>query len=351
MNQETMKALVYHGPNKISLDNVPVPQIEAPGDVILRVTLTTPCTSDVHISKGHHSAAVVPPVILGHEFCGEIVAMGSAVEGFKLGDRVHCFPGVVCDQCPTCLAGLRNFCQNGGVYGTKGINGALAEYVKVPYGAASMVPIPDELADEDVIMLADMLATAWFGVTTAEVTKGSTVTVFGVGPVGMCACILAKNVLEAKTVIAVDLEQYRLDICVREGIADYAINPNNENVVEKIMQLTGGIGTDASVDTAGAPETISASLLSMHPYSTACTVAMIPTQLELPVNMMFYKNLTLKAGLHRCEGLDEMLDLIKAGKINTRFMQTHRGTLDDVVKAFDIFGNKKDGCVKYILKP
>jgi alcohol dehydrogenase len=351
MKNNTMKALVYHGPNQLSLDDVPVPRIQKPEDVILRVTLATPCTSDVHIVVGH-MPLVKPPSILGHEFCGVIEEMGSAVQGYKVGDRVHCISAVFCGQCSMCQKGHIVYCEKGGVFGTvKGIDGALAEYVRLPYATEIMVPIPEELMDEDVLLLADMLGTAWYGVSNAEVKKGDTVTVFGVGPVGMCACLLAKNVFEAETVIAVDLLQYRLDAVKNEGFADYVLNPNDGDVVKKIREITGGHMANASVETAGVASTINSAIRSTGPYGIVASVAIFPKPIEVPIHFMTHKNIQLRTGIQNCDGLDTMLDLIKAGKINTRFMQTHRSPLNDILKAMDIFGGNKDGCIKYLITP
>lgn len=346
-----MKAFVYHSPHQFSLDDVPMPKIQAPDDVILRVTLATPCTSDVHICEGHIPFAP-PETTLGHEFCGEIVEMGSAVTGFKIGDRVHCLPGVVCNQCAMCKSGYISFCQNGGCYGNfPGLHGALAEYVRVPFAANTMIPIPEGLAEEDVILLGDMLGTAWFGVTQAEVKKGSTVAVFGVGPVGLCACQLAKNVFEAKTVIAVDLAQYRLDAALKAGIADYVLNPNDVDVVKEIRKITEKKGVNAAIETAGVQSTINMASRAAAIGGIISTVALFAKPLEVPLNILPNRNVQLRTGIQQCAGVDTMLELIKEGKINTKFMQTHRSPLNDIIKAIDIFGGNKDGCIKYLITP
>ncbi len=351
MENNTMKALVYHGPNQLSLDDVAIPQIEHPEDVILKVTLATPCTSDVHLAVGH-MPFVQPPSILGHEFCGEIVEMGTAVQGYQVGDRVHCISAIFCGKCTMCQKGYISYCENGGVFGTvKGIDGALAEYIRIPYASQVLIPIPEGLKEEEVILLADMLGTAWYGVSNAEVKKGDTVSVFGVGPVGMCACLLAKKVFKAKTVIAVDLLQYRLDTLFKEGLADYIINANDGDVIKKIRDITGGHGANAAIDTAGAANTINAAIRSTGHYGIVATVAIFPKPIEVPIHFMTYRNIQLRTGIQKCDGLDIMLDLIKSGQINTSFMQTHSSPLNDILKAMDTFGGNKDGCIKYLITP
>lgn len=351
MTGETMKALVYHGPNQLSLDDVPRPKIQNPDDVILKVTLATPCTSDVHLALGHMPSVPVPTV-LGHEFCGEIVEIGPAVQGFKVGDRVHALSAVFCGECSMCRQGYISYCENGGVFGTvENLSGGLAEYIRIPFASKVLVPIPEGLEDEDVLLLADMLGTAWYGVTNAEVKKGDTVAVFGVGPVGICACLLAKKVFEAQTVIAVDLIQYRLDTVYKQGFADYILNPGDEDVVKRIREITGGQGADAAVDTAGVPATINAAIRSTGHYGIVSSVAIFPRPIEIPIHFMTYRNIQLRCGIQRCDGLDTMMNLIQNGKIDTRFMQTHRSPLNSVLKAMDIFGGNKDNCIKYVITP
>lgn len=346
-----MKALVYHAPHQFSLDDVPVPQIQDPRDAILRVTLATPCTSDIHILEGH-IPFVRWPITLGHEFCGEIVELGAAVEGFKVGDRVSCLPGVVCNECDMCKSGFPSFCQHGGCYGNiKDLHGALAEYIRIPFAANTMQHIPEGLAEEDVLLAGDMLGTAWFGIKNAELKKGDTVAVYGVGPVGMCACILAKKVFEAKTVFAVDIAQYRLDAVKNAGVADYIINSAEEDPVRKIRDITGRRGVNAVVETAGVQSTITAGARSLGIGGILSTIALFAKPLELPLDLMPNRNLQLKTGIQQCEGVDEIIELIKEGKINTRFMLTHRSPLNDIIKALDIFGGNKDGCIKYAITP
>lgn len=351
MEEKTMKALVYHAPHQFGLEDVSVPQIMAPDDAIIRVTLATPCTSDIHILEGH-MPFVKGPITLGHEFCGEIVELGAAIQGYEVGQKVHCLPGAFCNQCDMCKSGYSSFCETGGCYGTvKGLNGALAEYIRIPHADQSMIIIPDGLLEEDVLLLGDMLGTGYFGVTNGEVKKGDAVAVFGVGPVGMCACILAKKVFEADPVIAVDLAQYRLDAVLKAGVADYVINPNEEDAVKKIREITGRRGVNAAIETAGVQSTMTAAAKSLAIGGILSTIAIFAKPVELPLHIMPNRNNQLRTGIQQCAGMDVMLEEIKAGRINTRFMQTHRSPLNDIIHALDIFGGNKDGCIKYLITP
>jgi len=251
-----------------------------------------------------------------------------------------------------CKAGYISFCKNGGCFGTMpGINGALAEYVRIPFGANIMSLIPEGLDERDVILSGDMLGTAWFGIKNAEVKKGDTVIVYGVGPVGLCACILAKNVFLAKTVIAVDLIQYRLDAALKEGIADYAFNSNEVDVIKKVREITSGRGADAAVDTAGVPATLTSASRALKIGGIISTIALFAKPTETPLHIMPNKNQQLRTGIQQCEGVEQIITLIKEGKINTRFMQTHTAPLNNIMEALDIFGGNKDGCIKYMITP
>jgi len=196
-----------------------------------------------------------------------------------------------------------------------------------------------------------MLGTAWFGITNAEVKKGDSVAVFGVGPVGMCACILAKKVFEAETVIAVDLAQYRLDAVLNAGVADYIINPTEEDAVKRIREITHKRGVNAVVETAGVQSTMTAAARSLGIGGILSTISLFAKPLELPLDLMPNRNLQLRTGIQQCQGVDTILELIKEGKIDTRFMLTHRSPLNDIIHALDIFGGNKDGCIKYLITP
>ncbi|TGE37017.1 theronine dehydrogenase [Desulfosporosinus fructosivorans] len=351
MEKKTMKALVYHGPNQFSLDDVPVPRILKPTDAIGRVTLSAICTSDVHIVHGDIKN-VITPKILGHEFCVEIVEIGSAVTGLQPGDRAHVLPGTFCGECAYCKMGVNILCKNddSGCFGANGPDGCQAEYIRIPLASDFCIKIPEGLKEEDVILLGDMLATAWFGVKNARVREGQSVAVIGVGPVGLCACLLAKKVFGAKQVIAIDILQYRVELALTEGIADVGINPHTEDLRSKIMQATGG-GVDAIIETVGISETLNMAFAFTKPGGIVSTVAIFAEPVELPMQEIVYKNLEFRSGIQSCEGVAEMLQMIQDGKISTKFMQTHRAPLNAISKGYDIFGNKKEGCVKWLVTP
>ncbi len=348
MEQKSMKALVYHGPHNISLDDIPVPQLQEATDVIARVTLSTICTSDVHIAEGM-IPLVTPPKILGHEFCAEIIEIGSAVKGFKVCDRVHVTPLNFCGECDMCKVGRVGACLKGGGFGIFS-EGCQAEYIRIPNANSCMIPIPDGLKEKDILLLGDMLGTGWFGVKNAEIKAGQTIAVIGCGPVGLATCVLAKKAFGAN-VIAMDIIQDRLDLALKEGVADIGINVLTDNVAQKIGEATCGKGVDSSIETAGTPDAFSMALEITRVSGIVSSVALYPSNCELPMQTLVFKNLTIKMGIQRIEGVAEMLKLLLDGTISTNFILTHQGPLNDILKGYELFGNKQDGCIKWVVTP
>lgn len=348
MLKETMKALVYEGPNQINLKDVPMPKLEKSTDVIAKVTLSTICTSDIHIAKGY-IPFVKPPIVLGHEFCAELVQVGSDVKGFKPGDRVHVAPLTYCGECPTCKTGRVTNCDNGGGFGIK-TEGCQTEYIRIPNANNCMMPIPDSLKDEDVLLLGDMLATAYFGIKNAAVKEGDTVAVIGLGPVGFCTCILLKKMFKAN-VVAIEIIEESLQKAVNDGVADYAVNARDELFVKKVMEYTGGKGVSSVIDTAGMQASIDNAIKIVCYNGDISTVAVFEKPIQLPMESLVYKNVHFHMGIQRGEGLGEMLKLIEDGTIDTSIVLTHKAPLNDIVKGYDVFGNKKDGCIKWAVTP
>ncbi len=355
MEQKTMKALCYYGPGKYSLDDVPVPHIIEPTDVIAKVTLSTICTSDIHIVHGHlasvNEQVKAKPKIVGHEFIAEVVELGAAVKGYKPGDRVIVKVGIECLECAMCKIGIPTFCANGGCFGASGPDGCQAEYIRIPLAEHHMIPIPAGLTEEDVLLLSDMLCTAWFGVKNANIRPGQSVAVFGAGPVGQCVCILAKKVFGAKTVIAVDPIQSRLEAAIKAGVADVGINVGSDDATKKILELTGGLGVDATIETAGSQASFEAALDTTRCNGVVSTISIFAQPIMVPMQKIVYKNLDIKMGIQKCDGIEEMLQLIKEGKIDTKYLLTHRAPLNDIMKGYEVFGNHEDGCIKWVVTP
>jgi alcohol dehydrogenase len=354
MDQMTMKALRYHAPGQYSLDDVPVPQLINSTDAIAKVTMSTLCTSDVHMVHGHIPSVTESlkgnPRIVGHEFCAEIVEVGKEVKNFKVGERVHSKPGVECHECTMCKLGMPTFCAQGGVFGTSRHDGCQAEYIRIPFADDTLIKIPDGLNEEDVLLVGDMLATAWFGVKNAQLSAGQTVAVIGVGPVGQCACILASKVFGAK-VIAIDPISSRLDAALKAGVADIGIIAGKEDVAGKVTAATGGLGADATIDTAGTQESMNIAFAATRVNGVVSTVSLFAQAITVPMQLIVFKNLTIKMGIQKCDGLEEIMELIKAGKIDTKYLFTHKAPMNDIMKGYEVFGNHQDGCIKWVVTP
>lgn len=250
-----------------------------------------------------------------------------------------------------CKLGMPTFCLNGGVFGTSKFDGCQAEYARIPLADGTLIKIPEGLSDEDVLLLGDMLATAWFGLKNAPVSPGQTVAVIGLGPVGQCTCLLASKVFGARKVVAVDVLEDRIKLALQAGVADVGINAAAGDAVEKIKEATGGLGVDVSVETAGTLESFDMALGATRTKGIVSTVSLFAQAFTVPMNLIIYKGLTIKMGMQSCEGVDEMLELIKAGKIDPKYLLTHKAPLNDILKGYETFGNHQDGCMKWVVTP
>ncbi|MHB8076705.1 alcohol dehydrogenase [Desulfosporosinus fructosivorans] len=355
MKQETMKVLVYHEPGKIGLEDAPVPEIIKSSDAIVKVTLSTICGSDIHIIGGH--AGVQPPHIIGHEFCGEIVELGSAINDFKVGDKVAISCVASCGECFYCRQGLHYHCTDPDCtcFGTNrangpSLNGCQAEYVRLPYASNYMHKIPEGFTEEDMLFIGDILSTGYFGCEQAHIQPGDSVLIIGAGPVGMCAAITAKLWGPAQIII-VDQIQSRLDVCLREGITDIALNSTDVDVLKKVRELTDGRGADRVIEAIGSEATLLTSLRAVRIGGNVCTIGSYAKPVTLPLNTHWVKNITLSMGFVPVDRMPELIKLIQGGKINTKFLMTHRAPLNDIINGYDVFGNKKDGCLKWVITP
>ena len=347
MQEKTMKAVVYHGPNSISLDDVPVPQLIESDDVIVKVTTSTICGTDIHIQSGG-LPAVKPGTIIGHEFCGEVVEAGPSVTTVKVGDRCAVSCVTACGHCFYCRMGEYSQCTTGSwIFGYL-INGCQAEYVRVPHANMGLYKIPEGLTDDDVLFVGDILSTGYFGAEKAEIKPGDTVAVFGSGPVGMCAMATAR-LWGPACIIAVDTNEFRLETALKQGIADVAINPAKQNVVEEIKKLTGGFGADATIEAVGIEPTYKMALDCVRPSGVVSVIGVFEKPQELKMDELWIKNIKLHMGLVKTDRIPALINLIKNHKIDMRFLQTHRAPLADILEGYDIFGNKKDNCLKWIV--
>ena len=292
---------------------------------------------------------VEPGRIIGHEFCGIVEEVGSGVSNFKKGDRVAVSCVTQCMQCYYCRRGLYSQCTNGSwIFGYM-IDGCQADYVRVPYADSGLHPIPDELTDEDVLFVGDILSTGFFGAERGDIKPGDTVAVFGSGPVGMCVMATARLWGPAR-IVAVDIDESRLDFVKKEGWADYGLNPNKVDVVQALQDMTEGRGADVTFEANGFAPTFQGAINSVRPGGTVSLIGVFETPQELPMNKLWIKNITIKMGLVNANRISELIDLIKEGKINMKPLITHTLPMSKVAEGYDIFEERRDNAIKVVLK-
>lgn len=385
-----MKAAVFHKIGDIRAEQVPDPIIEQPEDVILRVTSTAICGSDLHIYDGFIPQA--KNMIMGHEFMGIVEETGQAVTNLKKGDRVVVPFPIACGHCYFCSQELPIHCEhsNPDKYGPEGdmmqgkggalfgytdlyggYSGGQAEYVRVPYANFGPRKVSDALTDEQVLFLTDIFPTGWSAIDWAQLKGGETVAIFGSGPVGLMAQ-KAAWLHGAGRVIAIDPLPYRLRKAQQANNVD-VINPHEVDAVEAIREMTGGRGADVCVDAVGLEaersfmdkvkaavnfekgtmKVLEACIKAVRRGGTVTVVGVYGTAFDnFPLHTIFDKGLTIRLGqapVHRY--IDHLIQLVEGGKVVLNDIISHRLPLSDVSRAYDIFKKKEDDCVKVVLQP
>jgi alcohol dehydrogenase len=351
-----MKATVFHAPENIRVEEVPRPHASA-GEAVIRITLTTICGTDLHIVRGEYP--VRPGLVIGHEPVGVIEELGDGVTGYKIGDRVLVGAITPCGQCRACLSAQWAQCGHGeGVEAIGGwrfgntINGAQAEYLLVPNAQANLAKIPDELTDEQVVLLADIASTGFSGAESANVRIGDSVVVVAQGPIGLCATAGAK-LMGASLIIAVESDPVRTKMSKRMG-ADIVLNQNELNVPEEVKRLTGG-GADVAIEALGTQPTFENCLRSLRPGGTLSSLGVYSGKLQVP-----YDAFAAGIGDYRivttlCPGGKErmrrLMNLVQAGRFDPLPLLTHRFSLDQIVEAYELFGERRDGVLKVAITP
>ena len=342
-----MKAVVYKGKGKIALENRPVPKIQDDRDAIIKVTLTTICSSDIHIKHGAVPRAV-PGTILGHEFVGRVVETGSAVKKIKPGDRVSVNVETFCGECFFCKRGFVNNCTDpdgGWALGCR-IDGGQAEYVRIPFADNGLTVIPDHVPDEQALFNGDILSTGYWAAKIGELKPADTVAVIGAGPTGLCTMMCARLYTPAR-IIVIDTDEYRLNLSKEKGLADITLVPGRDDPEKVIKELTDGRGADTVFEVAGGSDTFQTAWKIARPNAVVVVVAMYEEAQELPLPDMYGKNLVFKTGGVDGSYCGEIMDLTACGKLDAGFLITHRCALNDIMNAYDIFENKKDHVIKY----
>ena len=335
-----MKALVYNKDflNKILLCEKDMPIIEKSTDAIVEVTLSTICTSDLHIINGQVPRAN-NNIILGHEFVGRVVEIGKDVKNIKIGDRVSANCETFCNDCWFCKRGYINNCQNGGWELGCRIDGCQAEYVRIPFADNGLTKIPNNVTDKNALFVGDILSSGYFGAEMCEIKKGDTIAVIGCGPVGLCTMICAK-IMGAEKIIAIDTNQSRLDIAKSQNLATEYLNPTTCDIVSTINILTNNRGADGVVEAAGGENTFELAWTIARPNSIVGVVAMYENNQTLPLPKMYGKNLKFKTGGVDAIHCKELIQLISDGKINTDFLVSETFKLENILQAYDHFQNR-----------
>ena len=353
---ERMRATVFHGKDQIRVEEVERPRAGA-GEAVIRVTLTTICGTDLHIVRGEYP--VREGLIIGHEPVGVIEELGPGVTGYRIGDRVLVGAITPCGQCRACLSGHLSQCGHGEGYEALGgwrfgntINGAQAEYLLVPHAQANLAKIPDELTDEQVVLLADIASTGFSGAESGQIKIGDSVVVFAQGPIGLCATAGAR-LMGAALVIGVDGDANRLSMARRMG-ADFVLDYRECDVVDEVKKLTGG-GADVTIEALGTQATFESALRSLRPGGTLSSLGVYSGKLQVP-----YDAFAAGIGDHRivttlCPGGKErmrrLMEIVRRGRVDLTPLLTHTFSLDEITAGYELFGERRDGVLKVAIKP
>jgi threonine dehydrogenase-like Zn-dependent dehydrogenase len=389
-----MKAVCWHGKDDVRVETVPDPRILNPRDAILRITSTAICGSDLHLYNGF-----VPSMekgdILGHEFMGEVVELGSGVKNLSIGDRVVVPFPIACGHCTMCQRDMFSLCENSnpnswmasklwghstaGMFGyshlTGGYAGGQAEYARVPFADIGPLKVPNGMDDEQVLFLSDIFPTGYMGAEMCNIQRGDVIAVWGAGPVGQFAIASAK-LLGAERIIAIDRYPYRLQLARDRAGATDIINYEETSVLETLLELTAGRGPDACIDAVGLeahgnpvvyaydrtkqalmmesdrPLALREAIMACRNGGTVSVIGVYGGLIDkFPMGSVMNRSLTIRTGqCHVQRYLKPLLERIERGEIDPSFVITHRLRLDQAAEGYDMFLNKRDGCEKVVLK-
>ena len=353
-----MRAAVFEGKNRIVIEEKPVPPC-GPTDAIVKVTLTTICGTDVHIWREEYP--VEQGRIVGHEPVGVIHQLGEAVQGYEVGERVLVGAITPCGTCFYCQSHNEAQCagyeDEWGMIGAwrlgNSIDGVQAEYFRVPYAQANLARIPDDLSDEQCLLLADIASTGISAAERADVQIGQTVAVFAQGPIGLCATAGAR-LKGAALVIGVDSIEKRLVLSRQMG-ADEVIDFTQQDPVAAIKRLTGGRGVDVAIEALGRQETFQACLDATRPGGIVSSLGVYGGKLEVPLESYVYGIGDKQILSTLCPGgkerMRKLMELVRRGRLDLTPLITHRFSLDEIEEAYELFGNQQDDVVKVALTP
>lgn len=334
-----MRALVYHGPGRKTLEERPKPVITHPGDAIVRLTRTTICGTDLHILKGDVPTCQ-PGTILGHEGVGVIDAVGRGVSGFAPGDRVLISCITSCGRCEYCRKGMYSHCLDGGWILGNRIDGTQAEYVRIPHADFSLHHIPGGADEEALTMLSDILPTGFeCGVLNGKVQPGCSVAVVGSGPIGLAALMTAQFFTPARLIV-IDPDRHRLEIALRFGATD-VLSPGADTVAQ-VQALTDGRGADVVIEAVGVPASFELCEELVAPGGTIANVGVHGTKVDLHLERLWSHNITITTRLVDTVSTPQLLKSVVAHKLDPAPLVTHRFRLEQMIEAYDTFGRAAD---------
>jgi threonine dehydrogenase-like Zn-dependent dehydrogenase len=388
-----MKATCWMGKNDVQVEEVPDPKILNSRDAIVKITSSAICGSDLHLLNGY-----IPTMekgdILGHEFMGEVMEVGSKVDNLKTGDRVVVPFPISCGNCWSCQRGLFSVCENSnpnaaiaetimghspaGIFGYShmlgGYAGGQAEYARVPFADVGPIKVPDGLSDEQVLFLSDVFPTGYMAAENCDIQPGDVIAVWGCGPVGQFA-IRSAFLLGAERVIAIDRYDYRLRMAQKGGAE--TLNHDEVDVIDTLKEMTGGRGPDATIDAVGIeaygdgivpmydrmkqamrletdrPIALREAIFACRNGGTVSVPGVYAGFVDkIPFGSVMNRGLTIKTGqTHVQKYMGPLLERVQKGEIDPSFVVTHRLSLDETPHGYDIFKNKQEDCVKVVLKP
>jgi alcohol dehydrogenase len=343
-----MKALVYHGAGKRAWEEKPKPIIKAPTDAIIKISKTTICGTDLHIMKGD-VATVTDGRILGHEGVGIVETIGEGVSSFHAGDKVLISCITACGKCDYCKKGMYSHCENGGWILGNMIDGTQAEYVRIPFADTSLYHISDAINDEAWVMLSDILPTGFeCGVLNGQVKPGDTIAIVGAGPIGLAVLLTAQFYSPAE-IIMIDVDDNRLEVAKKFG-ATKVLNSSDGKAVENVMKMTNKKGVDAAIEAVGIPATFDICQGIVGAGGHIANIGVHGKSVNLHLETLWSQNITLTTRLVDTVSTPMLLKVVQSGKLQPQQLVTHRFKLDQIMKAYDTFGNAaKERALKVVL--
>lgn len=344
-----MKALVYHGPNSLTLEDRPQPTIMEATDAIVRITTTTICGTDLHILKGD-VRTVTDGRILGHEGVGIVEEAGTNVLNFHKGDKVLISLITSCGRCNFCKKGMYSHCSKGGWLLGNRIDGTQAEYVRIPFADTGLYLLSPEIDDEAAVMLSCILPTGLeCGVLNGQVKPGDIVAIVGDGPVGIATLLMAQLYSPAEIII-IGHHDNRLEVARSFG-ATQVVNSSDGKAVERVMALTQGVGVDVAIEAVGLPSTFDICQAIIAPGGRIANVGVHGKSVEFHLEKLWSENITLTTRLVDASTTPMLLRMVQSGRFDAKKLVSHRFNLSEILKAYDTFGSAaKDRALKVVIK-